>query len=84
MLHKKPDVLNFITLAYISSRKMIDIHFYCLGYESSKGLAIIQDFTAHWVIENKQMANVWTFDLESESLQLERRMFSYDSDIESS
>jgi hypothetical protein len=26
------------------------------------GLAIIQDFTAHWAIKNKQMVNVWTFD----------------------
>ena len=25
-------------------------------------MAIIQDFTAHWAIENKQMVNVWTFD----------------------
>jgi hypothetical protein len=83
VFHKKPDVLNFITLDYISSTKMIDINFYFYGYESSKGLAIIQDFTAHWVLKNKQMTNIWTFDLESESSHLEERMFSYDSDIES-
>ena len=83
MLFKKPDVLNFVTLAYISSKKMVYIYFYFYGYESSKGLAIIQDFTAHWAIKNKQMANVWTFDLESESSQLEWWMISYDSDIES-
>ena len=47
MLQKKRGVLNFITLAYFSSKKMIDIHFYCQGYENSKGLAIIHDFTAH-------------------------------------
>jgi hypothetical protein len=71
-------------LAYVSSKKMIDIHSYCYGYKDDKGLAIIQDFTAHWAIKHKPMANVWTFDLESESSQLEWRMFSYDSDIESS
>ena len=81
MLHKKPDVLTFITLAYVSSKKMIDIYFFLYGYESSKGLAIIQDFTAHWVMKIKQMANVWTFDLESETPQLEWWMLSFDSDI---
>ena len=40
-------------------------------------------FKAHWAIINKQMTDVWTFDLESETSQLERRTFSYDSDIES-
>ena len=49
-------------MAYVSSKKLIDIHFYFYGYESSKGPAIIQDFTAHWAIKNKQMVNVWTFD----------------------
>jgi hypothetical protein len=34
-------------------------------------------------MKNKQMANIWTFDLESKSSQLEFRMFSYDLDIES-
>jgi hypothetical protein len=43
----KPGVLIFINLAYSSSKKMIYIHFYCKEYENSKGLAIIQDFTAH-------------------------------------
>ena len=62
MLHKKPDVLIVITLAYVYSRKMKDIHFYCWGYENSKGWAIIQDFIAHWAINNKEMVNVWTFD----------------------
>ena len=83
MLHKKPDVLNFVTLAHISSKLIIDIYLYFWEYECSKGLAIIQDFTAHWAIENKQMAIVWTFDLESESSQLEWWIFSYDSDMES-
>ena len=41
---------------------MIDIHFYFWGSEHSKGLAIIQDFTAHWAMKNEQMANVWKFD----------------------
>ena len=59
MLQKKPGVSNFVTSAFISSKKMIDIYFYLYGYENSQGLAIIQDFTAHWAIENKQMANVW-------------------------
>ena len=62
MLQKKPGVLNLKTLAYVSSKKMINIHFYFLGYENSKGLVIIQYFTAHWAIKNKQMVNVWTFD----------------------
>ena len=26
---EKPGVLHFVTLAYVSSKKMIDIHFYC-------------------------------------------------------
>jgi hypothetical protein len=83
VLQKKPGVSNFVTLAYISSKKMIYIYFYFWGYENSEGLAIIQDFAAHWAIKNKEMANVWSFDLESESSYLELRMFSYDSDIES-
>ena len=62
MLHKKPDGVDFVTLAHISSKKNVDIYFYGYGYESYKGLAIIQDFTAHWAIKNKQMVNVWTFD----------------------
>ena len=66
---------------YILENKLY-IYFYGYGYESSKGLAIIQDFTAHWAIKNKQMANVWTFYIESESSQLEWRMFSYDSDMD--
>ena len=37
---------------------MIDIQFYCKSYENSKGFAIIQDFTAHWAIKNKEMVNV--------------------------
>ena len=41
MLFKKPDVLDFLTLAYISSKKMEYI-FYFYGYESSNGLAIIE------------------------------------------
>ena len=60
---KKRGVLNFITLTYVSSEKMTDIHLYCQRNENSQGLAIIQDFTAHWAIKDKQMANVWTFDL---------------------
>jgi hypothetical protein len=45
---------------------MIYIHFYCQGYENSKGLASIQNFTIPWAIKNKQMVNVWTFDKEIE------------------
>ena len=71
MLQKKPGVSNFVTTAYISSKKIIDIYFYFWGYETSKGPANIQDCTAHWVIKKKQMVNVWTFDLESESSHLE-------------
>ena len=48
---------------------MIDIYFYFQGYESSEGVAIIQDFTARWAIKNKQMTNVWTLDLESSQLE---------------
>jgi hypothetical protein len=44
---KKLGVSNSVTLAYISSKKLIDIYFYFWGYENYKGLAIIQDFTAH-------------------------------------
>ena len=73
MLQKKPGVSNFVTSAYISSKKMIDIYFYFWGYENSNGLAIIEDFTAHWAIKNKEMSNVWTFDWESESSHLELR-----------
>jgi hypothetical protein len=40
-------LLNCVTLAYISSKKMKYIYIYFQGYESSKGLAIIQDFTTH-------------------------------------
>ena len=58
MLQKKPGVLKFVILTRDSSKKMIDIRFYCQSYECSKGLAIIQDFTAHWVIKNKEMVNV--------------------------
>jgi hypothetical protein len=57
---------------------MIHIHFYCQGYENSKGLAIIQDFTAHWAIKNEEIVNVWTFNIESESSQFEWRMFPND------
>jgi hypothetical protein len=62
---------------------MIDIHLYCQGYGNSKGLAIIQDFKAHWAIKNEEMANVRTFNIESQSSQLEWMMFPYDSDNES-
>ena len=59
MLQKKCGVLDFITLADNASKKMIYIYDYFEGYENSKDLAFIQDFTAHWAIINKQMANVW-------------------------
>ena len=59
MLFKKPDVFKFKTLAQISSMKMIDGHSYCEGYKNDKGWAIIQDFIAHWVIKNEEMAIVW-------------------------
>jgi hypothetical protein len=61
VLQIKPGVSNFVTSAYISSKKMIDIYFYCWGYENYKGLAIIQDFAAYWAIKNKEMANVLRF-----------------------
>ena len=44
---------------------MIDIHLYCQRYENYNGFAIILDFTAHWAIQNEQMANVWNFNIES-------------------
>ena len=47
MLQNKPELLNFIILAYVSLKKMIDIPIHCYWYENSKGLAIIHDFTAH-------------------------------------
>ena len=55
---KKTGVSNFITLAYVSSKKMIDIHLYCYGHDNSKGQAIIQDLKAHLALKNKQLANV--------------------------
>jgi hypothetical protein len=82
VLQKKPGVLNSITLDHITSKKITYIYFYCQGYGNAKGLAIIQDFTDHWAIKKKEMANVWTFEIESESSQLECRMFPYDSNIE--
>ena len=51
---KKKVVSNFITLAYVFTKKMMDVHFYCLD--------IIQDFTLHWAEKNEQMSNVWTLD----------------------
>ena len=83
MLQKNPGVSNFVTSAYSSSKNIIDVFLNFYRYENSKDLAIIQYFAAHWAIKNKQMANVWTFDLESESSQLEWRMFSYNLGIES-
>ena len=46
--------------------------------KTSKGPAIIQDFTAHWEIKNKQTVNVWTFD----SVRM-RYVLIYDSANES-
>ena len=60
---------------------MIDIHLYCQRYENYNGLAIIQDFKAHWVIQNEQMANVWNFNIESESSQLKLKVW-FDFKIE--
>ena len=62
MLQKKPGVLKFKILAGDSSKKMIDIRFYCKSYESFKGFAIIQDFTAHWAIRSEAMVIVWKLD----------------------
>ena len=45
----------------------MDIHFYFLGYKNSKVVAIIQDFTAHLALKNKEMVNVFNFYLKSES-----------------
>jgi hypothetical protein len=53
---------NWVDSAHSSCKKLIDIYFYFEGYENYKRLAIVQDFTAHWAIENKQSANVWNFD----------------------
>ena len=78
MLQKKPGVLKLVILAGDSSKKMIDIRFYCQSYECSKGLAIIQDFTAHWGIRNKEMVIVWKFD----SVRMQD-LVMYDSDIKS-
>ena len=47
-------------------------------YEYSKCLAIIQDFTAHWGIRNKEMVIVWKFD----SVRMQD-LVMYDSDIKS-
>ena len=63
-------MVHFDHFDLLSLKKGIYIYFYFQGYENSKGLGIIQDFTAHWAIKNKEMANVWTFDLESESSQV--------------
>jgi hypothetical protein len=49
---------NWVTSAYSSSKKFIDIYFGSEVYENYKWLT----FTAHWPITNKQMANVWNFD----------------------
>jgi hypothetical protein len=49
---------NLVTLTPVSSKKIIDIHFYYYGYAISEGLDIFKDFTAHLTIKNKQMANV--------------------------
>jgi hypothetical protein len=43
----KSGVSNFVILAYISSKKFIDVYFYFQGYENSEVLAIIQNFTAY-------------------------------------
>ena len=74
MLQKKGGVLNFTTLALVSSKKTIEIHSYCQRYENYKGFAIIHDFTAHWVIQYEQMVNIWNFNTESESSQLKLRI----------
>ena len=44
---KKKGCFEFYNFGLSFLKKMIDIHFYCQGYGNSKGLAIIQDFTAH-------------------------------------
>ena len=46
---------NWVTSACKSFMKIMDIHFYFLGYKND---AIIQDFTAYCAIENEQMVNV--------------------------
>jgi hypothetical protein len=58
VLQNKPELSNFISLEYVSSKKMIDNHLNCQGYENSKGQAIIQEFTADSVIKNKRMVNI--------------------------
>lgn len=61
VVEKKPGVLKSKSLAQISSKKGIDIQFYFHWFKNSMGLAIIQDFTAHWAIKNEEMVNVWKF-----------------------
>ena len=41
------------------------------------GLAIIQDFAAHWAIKNEQMVNIW----KSDSIRM-HELCKYDSNIE--
>jgi hypothetical protein len=88
VLQKKPGVLNFVTLAYGNSKGQAIIQDFAGHFSLVFSLVYFLQYSAfttfvsivyHWAIKNKQMANVWTFDLESQSLM----KFSYDSDIES-
>jgi hypothetical protein len=39
---------------------------FCIRYKETKGLSIIQDFTAHCAIKNERMVQFWKFDSKSE------------------
>lgn len=54
----KRGVFKFITLALVSSKKMINISLHRQGYGSFIILASIQDFAAHLAIKYEQTANV--------------------------
>ena len=72
----KGGVLNFMNLAQVSSKKIIDIHYYCQGHGNSKWLAFIQDFTAQWAIKKnkwqmfKVLYSVWIFTVRIENISI--------------
>ena len=51
---------TWVTSAHVSSYKLIDIRFYFKGYESSKWLAIILDFTVHSAIKKIPQSGIRT------------------------
>ena len=48
-------------------RKYDETYLFFNSYETSKGLAIIQDFAAHCAMQNEQMAHGRQFKSKSES-----------------